>query len=120
VVCVSITVPLGSIVIHPLVRQREFLRELGIGPRVEQLIQKNPSMAETLINDFNRLVDEKGMGAQYHAFCFTQSDLGTPVAFMPIPTPTSNTPTNTNNKVISTPTPEQIAAACPLEQAKKK
>jgi NADH dehydrogenase [ubiquinone] 1 alpha subcomplex assembly factor 7 len=70
-----------SLAVHPLITQREFLRELGIGPRVERLLEgaekqggAKEEEAQNLHDAYMRLVSDEsehpqGMGTLFKAFC---------------------------------------------------
>lgn len=75
----------GSLRALPLVTQRELLRELGMGPRLDNALPECKSQDERdhLHRTFHRLCGEGAheMGKVYKAFCIAPSDVGVIAGF---------------------------------------
>jgi NADH dehydrogenase [ubiquinone] 1 alpha subcomplex assembly factor 7 len=63
------------------IKQNALLKNLGIELRCEQLIQNNPSKKKSIINDYNRLTANNGMGDIFEAIAITPQNLLKPAGF---------------------------------------
>ena len=66
-------VPDSAATIEPLVTQQRFLGALGLGDRVERLVERttDDAQADALLSAALRLIDATGMGKQYKVLAFT-------------------------------------------------
>lgn len=63
----------SPVTVEPLVTQQRFLSSLGLGDRVERLVERmaDEAQADALLSAALRLVDSTGMGTQYKVLAFT-------------------------------------------------
>ena len=67
--------------VHGTVGQGDFLRQLGIDPRAEQLARATPARAAEIEAARMRLTDEAAMGTLFRAMAWTHPDWADPAGF---------------------------------------
>jgi SAM-dependent MidA family methyltransferase len=56
---------------HALLTQKDFLQQMGIHARFNQLIQQNPEKTEQIHRQCNRLIDDSQMGTLFKVLCLS-------------------------------------------------
>jgi NADH dehydrogenase [ubiquinone] 1 alpha subcomplex assembly factor 7 len=67
--------------VHGPIKQKKFLKNLGIDMRCKQLIKRNPHKEKTILNDYYRLTSDKEMGNLFEVIAITSNKQVEPAGF---------------------------------------
>lgn len=73
----------SAIEVHGPISQQQFLLDLGVETRLDQLIKDNPERASNLEDGVRKLIDTSEMGEKFKVVCLSSDSQNDPMGFVP-------------------------------------